>query len=223
RAAVEFLHDELGATTLFATHYHDLTELADRLDRVHNRHFVARREDGDVAFLHRVRDGPASSSYGVEVAEMAGVPPTVVDRARELVAGGGAVAAAEPDGVGDENDGQNGQRRLSELESGGTVEQNGHGRRGATGARGEGRGTEATDGTATADSDPADGLTADSDAPADDTVTAHTDDSSVSPAAREILSDLAAVDLARTTPVEALTTLQELQQRLAETAEATDD
>jgi DNA mismatch repair protein MutS len=85
RAAVEFLHDELGATTVFATHYHDLTDLADRLPRVRNRHLDATRTDGDVTFRHRVREGPASSSYGVRVAEMAGLPTAVVDRARELV------------------------------------------------------------------------------------------------------------------------------------------
>ncbi|GAB3324260.1 DNA mismatch repair protein MutS [Haloplanus salinarum] len=93
RATVEFVHDEVGATTLFATHYHDLTGLADERERVRNLHFAAEREDapddprsgGDVTFLHRVAEGPASSSYGVEVARMAGVPDPVVERARTLV------------------------------------------------------------------------------------------------------------------------------------------
>ncbi|QUO48599.1 MULTISPECIES: DNA mismatch repair protein MutS [Halorubrum] len=86
RAAAEFLHDELGATALFATHYHGLTDLADERERVFNLHFTATREDGDVTFLHRVVPGASSSSYGVEVAELAGVPAPVVDRARDLVA-----------------------------------------------------------------------------------------------------------------------------------------
>ncbi|WP_424016005.1 DNA mismatch repair protein MutS [Halorubrum xinjiangense] len=86
RAAAEFLHDELGATALFATHYHGLTDLADERERVFNLHFTATREDGDVTFLHRVVPGASSSSYGVEVAELAGVPGPVVDRARDLVA-----------------------------------------------------------------------------------------------------------------------------------------
>ncbi|GAA0550148.1 DNA mismatch repair protein MutS [Halorubrum ejinorense] len=86
RAAAEFLHDELGATALFATHYHGLTDLADERERVFNLHFTATREDGDVTFLHRVVPGASSSSYGVEVAELAGVPRSVVDRARDLVA-----------------------------------------------------------------------------------------------------------------------------------------
>jgi DNA mismatch repair protein MutS len=215
RAAVEFLHDELGATTIFATHYHDLTELANRLDSVHNRHFVARREDGEVTFLHRVRDGPASSSYGVEVAEMAGVPPAVVDRARELVAAGGAEAGgveasgAEAGGVeasgaevvesgesSEESDsGQNGQRQLGDLEIGDTT------------ASGSGRGTAPTDGTASADSI----------APAQNTESAQNTTSA------DVLTDLADVDIARTTPVEALTTLQELQRRLDDSTTEADD
>ena len=85
RAAVEFIHDELGATTLFATHYHDLTDLEATHERVFNLHFTATREDGTVTFLHRVARGASSSSYGVEVAELAGVPPAVVERSRELV------------------------------------------------------------------------------------------------------------------------------------------
>jgi DNA mismatch repair protein MutS len=85
RATAEFLHDEVGATTLFATHYHDLTGLADEYPRVRNVHFAAEREGGDVTFLHRVAAGPASSSYGVEVARMAGVPDPVVERSRALV------------------------------------------------------------------------------------------------------------------------------------------
>ncbi|MFD1569791.1 DNA mismatch repair protein MutS [Halorubrum laminariae] len=89
RAAAEFVHDELGATTLFATHYHELTDLADRHDRVRNLHFAATRDDGDVTFLHRVVPGVSSSSYGVEVAELAGVPTPVVERARSIVAGEG--------------------------------------------------------------------------------------------------------------------------------------
>ncbi|WP_423995470.1 DNA mismatch repair protein MutS [Halorubrum trapanicum] len=86
RAAAEFLHDELGATALFATHYHGLTDLADERERAFNLHFTATREDGDVTFLHRVVPGASSSSYGVEVAELAGVPGPVVNRARDLVA-----------------------------------------------------------------------------------------------------------------------------------------
>ncbi|SFH69795.1 DNA mismatch repair protein MutS [Halorubrum aquaticum] len=86
RAAAEFVHDELGATALFATHYHDLTDLAAERERAFNLHFTATREDGEVTFLHRVVPGASSSSYGVEVAELAGVPAAVVERSRDLVA-----------------------------------------------------------------------------------------------------------------------------------------
>ncbi|SEH58174.1 DNA mismatch repair protein MutS [Halopenitus malekzadehii] len=85
-AAAEFIVDEIGATTLFATHYHELTELADRREHVRNLHFTATREDGEVTFLHRVARGASSSSYGIEVAALAGVPTAVVDRARERLA-----------------------------------------------------------------------------------------------------------------------------------------
>jgi DNA mismatch repair protein MutS len=85
QATTEFIHDELGATTLFATHYHGLTELADEREGVVNRHFAATREGDEVTFLHRVAPGASSASYGIEVARMAGVPETVVDRARSVV------------------------------------------------------------------------------------------------------------------------------------------
>ena len=74
------------ATTLFATHYHGLTDLADEREGVHNLHFAATRDGDDVTFLHRVAPGASSASYGIEVARMAGVPTPVVDRARDVVA-----------------------------------------------------------------------------------------------------------------------------------------
>jgi DNA mismatch repair protein MutS len=86
RAVTEFIHDEIGATTLFATHYHDLTRLADELDGVCTLYFAAERADDDVTFLHAVAEGTASASYGIDVARMAGVPESVVERSRDLVA-----------------------------------------------------------------------------------------------------------------------------------------
>jgi len=87
RAVTEFIHDEVGAKTMFATHYHELTEIAKELGGVRNLHFAADRRDGEMIFLHEVVDGAASESYGVEVARMAGVPDEVVERADELVDG----------------------------------------------------------------------------------------------------------------------------------------
>jgi len=85
-AVTEFLHDEVGATTLFATHYHGLTRLADRLEGVCNLHFTVDRS-GELSFLHSVVEGPSSASYGVDVARMAGVPDAVIERSRGLLDG----------------------------------------------------------------------------------------------------------------------------------------
>ena len=85
RATTEFIHDELGAMTLFATHYHGLTSLEAEREGVFNLHFAATREGDEVTFLHRVAPGASSASYGIEVARMAGVPEAVVERARRVV------------------------------------------------------------------------------------------------------------------------------------------
>ena len=85
RAATEFVHDEVGATTLFATHHHELTRVADELSRACNLHFSARQEGSEVVFDHEISRGAATASYGIEVASEAGVPGEVVERARELV------------------------------------------------------------------------------------------------------------------------------------------
>ncbi|WP_324663596.1 DNA mismatch repair protein MutS [Haloarcula sediminis] len=104
RAVTEYLHDEVGAYTLFATHHHDLTAAADELAGVANRHFETSREDGSVVFDHELADGPAAASYGVEVASMAGVPEPVVEDARErLSTSGGAPPVAGPGQRGDGN------------------------------------------------------------------------------------------------------------------------
>jgi DNA mismatch repair protein MutS len=84
-AVVEDLHDRVGARTLFATHYHELTELASQLDRVANVQVLVRDEGHEVVFLHRVADGAAASSYGIHVARLAGVPDSVIRRAREVL------------------------------------------------------------------------------------------------------------------------------------------
>ncbi len=85
RAVTEHVHDEIGATTLFATHHHELTAIADELSGVFNLHFETERTDGEVAFEHEVAPGAAAASYGIEVAKLAGVPGEVVDRSRELL------------------------------------------------------------------------------------------------------------------------------------------
>jgi DNA mismatch repair protein MutS len=105
RAVTEHLHDEVGAYTLFATHHHDLTAVAADLPGATNRHFETSREDGDVRFDHELAPGPAAASYGVEVASMAGVPESVVERSRDLLtdteAGETAADEEEPGDAGE--------------------------------------------------------------------------------------------------------------------------
>ncbi|MFC6786589.1 DNA mismatch repair protein MutS [Halobaculum halobium] len=171
RAAVEFLHDETGATTLFATHYHELTDLASECERVVNRHFAATERDGEVTFLHRIREGAASSSYGVEVAELAGVPESVVARAHGLV-------AADRDGAGESPPtpaGDDAQRTLDEVATNGR-DPDGEGDAELPGVRGD--------------------------------------------AVADLLAALRDLQLAETTPLEALNHLHDLQRRAEDAADA---
>jgi DNA mismatch repair protein MutS len=87
-AVAEYLHDsaEHAAKTLFATHYHELTELAERLPGAQNYQITATEREGEVVFLHRLERGRASKSYGIEVARLAGLPPAVLANAREVLA-----------------------------------------------------------------------------------------------------------------------------------------
>lgn len=87
-AVAEYLHDspEHQAKTLFATHYHELTELAERLPGAQNYQITAAEREGEVVFLHRLERGRASKSYGIEVARLAGLPPAVLANAREVLA-----------------------------------------------------------------------------------------------------------------------------------------
>jgi DNA mismatch repair protein MutS len=86
-AVAEYLHDsaEHAAKTLFATHYHELTELAERLPGAQNYQITATEREGEVVFLHRLERGRASKSYGIEVARLAGMPPSALARAREVL------------------------------------------------------------------------------------------------------------------------------------------
>jgi len=87
RAVVEFIHNrpEAAAKTLFATHYHELTELAAFLPRVRNYNVAVAEEEGRVVFLHRILPGGADRSYGVHVAQLAGLPRPVIARAQEIL------------------------------------------------------------------------------------------------------------------------------------------
>jgi DNA mismatch repair protein MutS len=87
-AVAEYLHDspQHAAKTLFATHYHELTELAERLPGAQNYQITAAEREGEVVFLHRLERGRASKSYGIQVARLAGLPPAVLANAREVLA-----------------------------------------------------------------------------------------------------------------------------------------
>jgi DNA mismatch repair protein MutS len=84
-ATVEYLHAETGARTLFATHYHELTMLAEKLPRVRNLRVGIKESAGGIIFLHTIEPGAASKSYGIEVAKLAGLPAAVIERARHVL------------------------------------------------------------------------------------------------------------------------------------------
>jgi DNA mismatch repair protein MutS len=202
-ATTEFVDDEVGATTIFATHYHELTAIADEREAVTNLHFTASREDGDVTFLHRVAEGASSSSYGVEVAALAGVPEAVVDRSRTLIEEGVPVqrdddrttlddfrSVAGPDATGPVG-----------ATNGHAADEDGHAAvetgdesaaHAATGPDGR------DDGESAATPSRSDG--GDTDA-ADETL-------------REVAAELRDLDVADTTPLEALNLLNDLRTRL---------
>src|SRR5262249_43678935 len=89
RAVIEFLHNNprIAAKTLFATHYHELTDAADYLPRVRNFHLAVEEKDGEVRYLHKVEPGRAKKSFGIYVAQLAGLPKLVIRRATELLDG----------------------------------------------------------------------------------------------------------------------------------------
>jgi len=86
-AVVEYLHgnNHIKAKTLFATHYHELTELAMTMDRIKNYHVSVKEWKDDIIFLRKIVQGPSDQSYGIHVAKLAGIPRTVLERAREIL------------------------------------------------------------------------------------------------------------------------------------------
>lgn len=85
-SVAEYLHDRIGCRTLFATHYHELTDLAQSLPGVKNLNVAVREWQDEVVFLHKIVEGAADKSYGIHVARLAGVPREVIQRAREILA-----------------------------------------------------------------------------------------------------------------------------------------
>jgi len=85
QAMMEYIHDHIGANTLFSTHYHELTALEEELQRLQNVHVSAVEKHGNVVFLHKVKKGAADKSYGVHVAKLANMPQEIIDRAQTLL------------------------------------------------------------------------------------------------------------------------------------------
>ena len=96
-ATLEYLHDFNRCRALFATHYHELTQLSAKLKRVENATVTVREWEGDVIFLHEVKKGAADRSYGVQVAKLAGLPAPVLDRAKVVL---DALEKGEREGYG---------------------------------------------------------------------------------------------------------------------------
>jgi DNA mismatch repair protein MutS len=85
-AIVEFIHDRIGCRTFFATHYHELTDLATSLEGIRNLNVAVKEWEDNVVFLHKIVDGSADKSYGIHVARLAGVPREVNERAKQVLA-----------------------------------------------------------------------------------------------------------------------------------------
>ncbi|MDQ0222619.1 DNA mismatch repair protein MutS [Streptococcus moroccensis] len=85
QAIIEYIHDKVGAKTLFATHYHELTSLSDQLEHLVNVHVATLEKSGQVTFLHKIAQGPADKSYGIHVAKIAGLPDNLLARADHIL------------------------------------------------------------------------------------------------------------------------------------------
>ena len=85
QSMMEYIHETIGANTLFSTHYHELTVLEETLPQLRNVHVAATEEDGEVVFLHKVQEGAADRSYGIHVASLAGLPEEILTRANDLL------------------------------------------------------------------------------------------------------------------------------------------
>ena len=220
-AATEYLHNEVSAKTLFATHYHELTTLAEHLPRVENVHIAVSDEreeseetraasdtDGDVTFLRTVEDGPTDRSYGVHVADLAGVPSPVVDRADEVLARLREEKAIQA--RGGQQGGESGQNKADtttqavfDLSAGEFAQSAG-----------------SSDDPESAGSTPAETSVATGGGTPDQTGRAASDgggaSSAITPETESVLEEIAEADINDTAPLEVMQQVQEWQQRLEE-------
>ena len=85
QAIIEYVHEKIGCTTLFSTHYHELVRLEESLSRLKNIHVSAKDESGKIIFLHKVKDGPVDKSYGINVAALAKLPKSLIARSKDIL------------------------------------------------------------------------------------------------------------------------------------------
>jgi DNA mismatch repair protein MutS len=112
-AAIEYIHANTRAKTLFATHYHELTELAERLSGVKNYHVSVKESHGGIVFLRKVEEGSADKSYGIEVAKLAGLPNDVIVRAREVLSEHESAERSAVKHLANEGEGEPGPMQLT--------------------------------------------------------------------------------------------------------------
>ncbi|NLM63356.1 MAG: DNA mismatch repair protein MutS [Mollicutes bacterium] len=85
QAIIEYIHNEIGAKTIFSTHYHELTDLEETLPRLKNIHVSAHEENGNITFLHKIKEGSVDKSYGIHVAKLAQLPTSLINRASAIL------------------------------------------------------------------------------------------------------------------------------------------
>jgi DNA mismatch repair protein MutS len=199
-AATEYIANEIKSLTLFATHYHELTALGDELTAVENVHVAADESEGEVTFLRTVREGATDRSYGIHVADLAGVPEPVVDRSRDVLDRLRRDEAIEVRGSGS---GDDTTQVVFDLGSGefaaGTADER-----------------VATDGSAARDTDPGSG----SGTGAGTGTGGGSDDGESAPAldpeTASILDELRELEVSETPPIELMAKVQEWQRELDE-------
>ncbi len=219
-AATEYLHNEVRARTLFATHYHELTTLADHLPRVENVHVAVDERDGDVTFLRTVREGPTNRSYGVHVADIAGVPSPVVARADEVLDRLREEKAIEARGGGGGDGGTT--QAVFDLSAGSFATDAGRDANGTgtTGSDTDGIDTNDTDaagataGNASAVAEGGSAGTGDASAGTEASLVDGPPASSIDPDAEAVLDELVDIDVNETAPVELLARVHRWQERL---------
>jgi DNA mismatch repair protein MutS len=87
QAIIEYIHEKIGAKTMFSTHYHELTDLDKSLSKLRNVHVSAKDENGKILFFHKVKEGPTDKSYGIHVANLANMPKGLIERAKQILKG----------------------------------------------------------------------------------------------------------------------------------------